>query len=191
MPRPKPKNLERLKFGKLTAVNLAPRDLWKKKGAACWVCLCDCGKEVTVQTWALVNGASKSCGCYFQPKRFEGMSTKWWNRIVVSCSKTGREFSITKEYAIELFLKQNGKCALSGVAISFGKKDYVRKGKYLKYQAVVIEDRTASIDRIDSSKGYIEGNIQWVHKKVNVMKMDLPQGIFIDWCRKIASLNQK
>jgi hypothetical protein len=47
-------------------------------------------------------------------------------------------------------------------------------------------ETTASLDRIDSSKGYIEGNLQWVHKDVNIMKMDLSQVEFIDYCVKVA-----
>jgi hypothetical protein len=31
------------------------------------------------------------------------------------------------------------------------------------------------MDRIDSNKGYVEGNVQWVYKYVNLMKRDFPQ----------------
>lgn len=48
---------------------------------------------------------------------------------------------------------------------------------------------TASLDRIDSSKGYIEGNVQWVHKYVNVMKWDFSMEEFLDICRKICITN--
>ena len=40
---------------------------------------------------------------------------------------------------------------------------------------------------IDSSKGYIKDNVQWVHKDVNFMKQSLPQEKFIDYCRKISN----
>jgi hypothetical protein len=50
---------------------------------------------------------------------------------------------------------------------------------------------TASIDRIDSSKGYEEGNIQWVHKHVNFMKRTYSQDYFIDMCKKIAEHNKE
>jgi hypothetical protein len=48
---------------------------------------------------------------------------------------------------------------------------------------------TASLDRIDSSKGYIIGNVQWAHKMVNRMKNDMPQEEFIEFCRDIISTN--
>ena len=34
---------------------------------------------------------------------------------------------------------------------------------------------TASLDRIDSTKGYVRGNIQWVHKDINWFKRDYPK----------------
>ena len=46
---------------------------------------------------------------------------------------------------------------------------------------------TASLDRIDSSKGYIEGNVQWVHKSVNIMKCDFSSDIFIGICNQISN----
>ena len=44
---------------------------------------------------------------------------------------------------------------------------------------------TASLDRIDSSKGYIKGNVQWVHKEFNKMKLDLLDKEFIDICKLV------
>lgn len=52
-----------------------------------------------------------------------------------------------------------------------------------------IDKRSGSIDRIDSSKGYIEGNIQWVHKDVNKMKNNLPQDRFVELCKLIGEHN--
>lgn len=53
-----------------------------------------------------------------------------------------------------------------------------------------IGNLTASLDRIDSSKGYIEGNVQWVHKRINKMKLDDSDTEFIEWCRLIADFNK-
>ena len=46
---------------------------------------------------------------------------------------------------------------------------------------------TASIDRIDSSIGYVIGNVQWVHKQVNFMKGTMEQKEFIKFCKLISS----
>jgi hypothetical protein len=42
-----------------------------------------------------------------------------------------------------------------------------------------------SIDRIDSSAGYVRGNVQFVCDVVNRMKQDLPQNEFFVWCRRV------
>ena len=47
------------------------------------------------------------------------------------------------------------------------------------------KNRTASLDRIDSNKGYTIDNVQWVHKDINKMKMDLEEDVFIDNCKLI------
>jgi hypothetical protein len=75
------------------------------------------------------------------------------------------------EYVWNLFLSQDRKCALSGIPIGF--QD--RSGS------------TASLDRIDNSKGYVIGNVQWVHKDVNIMKHTHSQDYFIGLCATIAS----
>jgi hypothetical protein len=46
---------------------------------------------------------------------------------------------------------------------------------------------TASLDRIDSTLGYVTGNVQWVHKSVNHMKSDTPEEEFVEWCRRIVA----
>lgn len=44
-----------------------------------------------------------------------------------------------------------------------------------------------SLDRIDSSRGYEVGNVQWVTKYVNWAKNDLSQEDFINLCIAVAN----
>ena len=81
-------------------------------------------------------------------------------------------FSVSVEYIWDLFLKQNRFCSLSGLKLQFKTKT----------QAI----QTASLDRIDSSLGYIEGNLQWVHKDINRMKTNLNEEYFVQMCLLIA-----
>lgn len=55
--------------------------------------------------------------------------------------------SISKEDLVELWNKQNGKCAITGIDLVYG------KGRL---------PNTASLDRIDSSKGYHIDNIRFI-----------------------------
>lgn len=88
------------------------------------------------------------------------------------------EFDITIEFLQYLLEEQEFKCKLSNEDISMSPDNSRHlNGKCLD---------TASVDRIDSSKGYIPSNVQWVHKDVNFMKMNLKESRFIDLCRKIG-----
>ena len=47
-------------------------------------------------------------------------------------------------------------------------------------------ETTASLDRIDSTKGYVENNVQWTLKKINIMKNVFSQKEFIYLCNKVS-----
>lgn len=90
----------------------------------------------------------------------------------------GFEFCITIEDMWNKFLEQDKKCALTGLPLNME-----RNYKMWKKDKEVM---TASLDRIDSTKGYTLDNIQWVHKHINVMKMDLDQEYFIKLCKLVT-----
>ena len=46
---------------------------------------------------------------------------------------------------------------------------------------------TASLDRIDSRKGYTIDNVHWVLKAVNIMKNTYPLSFFVAICRKVVA----
>jgi hypothetical protein len=104
------------------------------------------------------------------------LSKTKYSRIKKSARERKIVFDVSMGYLWELFEKQNSMCVLSGLKIKLDK------------QCI---DVTASLDRIDSSKGYIEGNVQWVHKDVNKMKQDYSDDYFIKICKLIAKINDK
>lgn len=108
-------------------------------------------------------------------KGYQEISQTFFGNLIKSAKDRCIKFDITIEYIWDLFLKQEKKCALSKIDICFSEK----AGKYYSKQ-------TASLDRIDSSKGYIDGNVQWVHKTINTMKMSLKQEDFINWCKLVT-----
>lgn len=111
---------------------------------------------------------------------YEGISGTYFSGIKKSAKERSIEFNITIEFIWDLLIKQNKKCALSGVDIDMYPYNY----KMIDKKGI-----TASLDRIDSSKGYFEDNVQWVHKTINHMKMALPQNEFIEWCKLISENN--
>lgn len=50
---------------------------------------------------------------------------------------------------------------------------------------------TASLDRIDSSQGYIEGNLRWIHKDLNIMKSNMSDREFLEWVKDIAAYHHE
>ncbi len=100
----------------------------------------------------------------------------WWYDTEKAAKDRNIVFNITPEYVWNLFIKQNKECSLTGQKLCFV-KNYFKDSK----------NQTASLDRIDSTKGYIEGNVQWVHKKINFIKMHLPQDEFIELCKMVSS----
>jgi hypothetical protein len=160
-----------------------------KEGKRMFLCKCKCGQEKPVLAKTLLNGDSKSCNCYsyVTPKhpRFKGcgnIHAKFWKQIQKNGYSRNLSFDITIEFAWELFLKQKGKCALSGVDLIFAEAEKFRRRKRIC---------TASLDRIDSSKGYLPDNVQWVHKDINKMKWQLTNEEFLKFCQKCVIYNQE
>lgn len=81
------------------------------------------------------------------------------------------EWSLEYEYLADLLIEQDFKCSLTGWDID----------------ALSVGNNTASLDRIDSSVGYVKGNVQWVHKMVNMCKQQYSQEDFIEMCTSVAN----
>lgn len=161
---------------------LTPVRLDKKMGRGwAWECRCDCGNTVSVLGSLLVQGHTTSCGCLARRKgpanpRWKGHGdipgTTWLN-IVNRAKRLPHEFALTVEEAWAAFERQQGVCALSGLPLKFG--------------PFGTPANTASLDRVDSGRGYCPGNVQWVHKHVNEMKWSLPQERFVELCRLVTT----
>jgi len=148
-------------------------------------CKCDCGTTKLMAGYHVKSGNCNSCGCKSAKTTgkqnptytgYEDISGTLWNHIIDGAKTRNLELTIDIKYAWNIFLKQNRKCALSGIELKFNKNFSVRDGN-------------ASLDRIDSSKGYICGNVQWIAKTLNRMKGKLTDEEFIKWCHLVANHN--
>lgn len=167
-------------FGKFTVLSrLPPRGRNSQ-----WLCQCKCGEIRKHDGYTLRKGKAAGCNkCCETSYKWEGtgdISKTFWTMIEGRAAYKGQEFKISIDFGWELFLKQDRKCVLTGEPLVFA----------AVYKTGTSKKQTASLDRIDSSIGYLEHNVQWVHKVVNVMKMHSEQNDFIAWCRKVSEHNK-
>ena len=161
-------------------------------------CKCDCGTELDVRYYDLASGQTKGCNSCSKIERskncgkyerkigkenwkfngYETLGGQQWSTIKYNAKHRNLEFSITKEYVYNILLEQDFKCKLSGLDIELCKPG--RKNTRW----------TATLDRIDSKIGYVEGNVQWLHKDINTMKWAFDEDQFIQYCKMIAEKNK-
>ena len=179
---PKYKDLiNHIPFGKLTVIKKV--DKQSRRGAY-WECKCECGNKIIASGASLVKGTIYHCGC----DRPGGKNNGAWQggkyisgsvlcHIKSNAKINGYKFDLTIAQLEELFDKQNGKCALSKIPLTFAVK---HKDK---------NETTASLDRINNYGNYTIDNVQWVHKDINRMKWAYDLNYFISLCREVAKAN--
>lgn len=154
-----------------------------------WICQCDCGKVVCVEhSHLMINSDTKkprkqSCGClqievsynnhYNSYKHVHGL---WFNQLKQASKRRKIEWNIMPKDIHDLLIKQDWKCAISGIILSVP----------LDFKHYKSRKWNASVDRIDSSKGYVIDNIQIVDKRINMMKQQYSQEEFIKLCKTVA-----
>ena len=111
---------------------------------------------------------------HFNYKGYKWINSSLLRQTIINARKQNLIFDLKIEDLWILFENQKGLCAISKLPIFFAKRD--AKEPYI---------RSASIDRIDSSKGYTLENVQWTHRIINRMKWDLIQSQFIEYCKII------
>ena len=84
------------------------------------------------------------------------------------------DFSLTLDELCDIWSRQDGKCALSGIIMTHH-LDSIGARK----------DFNASIDRIDPTKGYVRQNVQLVATRVNVLKSDLDESQLYWWVKAL------
>lgn len=138
-----------------------------------WECV-KCGK---VGGPSLTNSISRPKGpaCCFQNKsgnengRWKGykeLTGVFLSSYEYGAKKRGIEWNVTPEYIWSVWESQNGICAYTGLELVHGS--------------------TASLDRRDNALGYVEGNVQWIHRDINRMKSDFSESYFLEMCREVT-----
>ena len=95
----------------------------------------------------------------------------WYTGFMKSGLTRGYVWDITIEDVDTMHQEQDGLCVYSGLSIGWSTQGW---------------DHSASIDRIDNDKGYTVGNVQLVHKKINMMRGSLMDEEFKELCALVA-----
>lgn len=162
-------------FGELTVSSGPIKGI--RKNSVVYKCACSCGNITYASSYDL--RAGKTTKCKSCSAKFSGIAIKLQNGMVgeLSLDKFNKlkrsalsrkiKFSVSIDYLWNLFEAQHRNCAITGDKIeSFNK---------------------ASLDRIDSSKGYIPGNVQWVTIQANLSKHTMSMPELINFCNKVIN----
>lgn len=87
------------------------------------------------------------------------------------------EFNLDLEYLKEIWENQKGICPYSKVQLILNSHSI--RHKDMRYNA--------SLDRIDSSKGYVKGNVQFISASINYMKNIMSHSDCIEFLQQITN----
>ena len=134
--------------------------------AAYWLCQCECGVKKPVIAESLVSGHSKSCGCLCGEEAEKRMKTHGrsktteailWYKARKRAKKSGLEFDLDLD---DIYIPE--RCPLLGIALA------VAHGRP--------SPGSPSLDRYDSTKGYVRGNVWVISHRANTLKGDATVG---------------
>jgi len=161
------------RYGRLTVIEQGESD---ERGGSRWLCQCDCGETTVVSSHNLRTGNTKSCGCLWKDTvclpEGESAFNQLYNRI--RHDVRGHEFDLTKEQVRQLVLQP---CHYCGEPPAQKQKigQYGYNGGFL-YNG---------IDRIDSSQGYVLGNVVSCCKRCNWAKNSMSVDEFKSWVLQV------
>lgn len=103
-------------------------------------------------------------------------SVRAYMQYLLAKAKKRNVCDVTLDFLEGLWLSQGGVCAMTGWTMTM----VLGHGRC---------ETNASIDRIDSSKGYVVGNVQLVCRCVNVAKSDMSVEFFKALCSAVAEMD--
>lgn len=88
------------------------------------------------------------------------------------CKSSGLDHNIDSSFLKKIYEEQNGMCAISGKVMEIRGSKNAANSPY-----------SISLDRIDSTQGYVVGNVWLVCTGINLMKSRLTMDQFVEFCR--------
>lgn len=170
------------RFGRLVVV----QRVFNRGRETCWLCKCDCGKEVEILRRSLTGGKTRSCGCLRDELVLSrvilesGLAAKRavYQKYIQSAKRRNLPFELSFEQFLSL-AKQN--CYYCGIEPF---KEYIplaNNGSFI-YQG---------IDRVNNKEGYTVRNSLPCCSPCNYAKNNMPQDEFVSWIKRASNhINQ-
>jgi len=117
----------------------------------------------------------------FSPFRWFIRTTKQRTKSKNRSNEKFQEFNLSLEYLKDLWKKQSGICPLTGCNLILPKGTgnevaWENKSPY-----------NASLDRIDNSIGYLEGNVRFISVMANYARNTFSDDQLIEFCQQVSS----
>jgi hypothetical protein len=182
------KNRVGQKFGLLTCISM-----YRTESITFLVCECECGKVKTYRGANVINGQSKSCGCWRQkfPQKKPWISKR--NKL-----RSTHNMSQTRSYNIWRGMKQrclNDKCKDFA---NYGGREITICESWLKFENFLSDmgeaPKKMQLDRIDNDGKYCKENCRWTstsvqgnNKRTNVfIEYGGERKTIADWSRAVG-----
>jgi hypothetical protein len=179
-------------FGYLTLLEVLPNDKVK--------CKCSCGTLRLFNWKDIRRGKTKGCGCRRNTPELRALAKEraiqFQKEGILNRGYVRKDAKCPFRYILRMLNKPNRKpCNLK---IEDLKQVWKQSGGVCPYTNIKltlplgsanpnpeISYKMASIDRIDSSKGYIKGNIQYISRNINLAKGTLTHQQMLDFMNLI------
>lgn len=178
------KDLTMQRFGRLVAIKPVGTDKW---GNYRWLCKCDCGNEKIIKSSKLVQGRTRSCGCYRKE-----VSTKSLEKHGITTGGKPRTFIIWGGMKARCYNSDNSSYKSYGARGITVCKEWLIYKNFHNWAINNGYSDELEIDRIDNNGNYEPSNCRWVSKNFNRKHQRKTRWITIGkttdsingWCKK-------
>ncbi len=161
---PKLQDLEGQRFGRLTVTSKSYRVPVGIQTKTKYICTCDCGAVLHVLASSLIQGKTKSCGCYQKQRVVEAKTTHGFS----SCRSKG--LKLCSEYRIWMAMRERCNNPHNHSYPNYGGRGIHVCARWDNFKNFYTDMGTKpfglTIERVNNNKSYYPNNCIWATRKV-------------------------